>query len=105
MEKNKWELVNPEGMVQNEDNRTNQHPGDLTGKTVVLHWNGKHNGNIFLTRINELLTEQIKDINVIKGWEVAPDTTRVSQSQERSKQTAQKLASLMPDIVISSTAD
>ncbi|MFC1958960.1 hypothetical protein ACFLV6_03515 [Chloroflexota bacterium] len=105
MKTNTWELVNPEGVVQIEQNKVNPHPKELTGKTLLLHWNGKHNGDIFLNRIGDLFNEKIKDLKIIKGWEAIPDTKQTSQNQERSKITSQKLASLKPDIVIFATAD
>ena len=99
-----WELVNPEGVVQIEHKKVTPHPRDLTGKTLLLHWNGKHNGDIFLNRIGALFNERVKGLNIKKGWEIFPDTQQ-SQSPEKSKTIAQKLSSLKPDIVIGSTAD
>ena len=104
MKTNTWELVNPEGVVRIEQKKVTPHPNDLTGKTLLLHWNGKHNGDIFLNRIGELFNEKVKDLKIKNGWEVFPDTQQ-SQSQEKRKIIAQKLASLKPDIVIGSTAD
>jgi hypothetical protein len=104
-ESRKWELVNPEGTVPMETGQANPHTMDLKGKTVVLQWNGKHNGDVFLNRIGELLTEKIKDLKVIKWWEIEPETTRVTQNSEASKKTAQKLAELKPDMVIAAQGD
>ena len=104
MKTNTWELVNPEGVVRIEQKKVTPHPKDLTGKTLLLHWNGKHNGDIFLNRISELFYEKVKDLKIIKGWEAFPDAQQ-SQNRERSKTIAQKLASLKPDIVIAATAD
>ena len=105
MNTDKWELVSPEGVIQIEQSKITPHPKELAGKTLLLHWNGKHNGDVFLNRIGELFDERVKDVKVIKGWEAIPDLEQASQSQERSKQITQKLASLKPDIVIGSTAD
>ena len=104
MKKNTWELVDPEGVIQIEQNKVNLHPKELTGKTLLLYWNGKHNGDIFLNRVGELFNEKVKDLKIIKGWEVIPDTQQ-SQNQEGSKIIAQKLALLKSDIVIGATAD
>jgi hypothetical protein len=37
--------------------KLNPHPFTLEGKTVVLRWNGKYNGDNFLNRIAELLND------------------------------------------------
>lgn len=101
----KWELVNPEGAVLVEAGQLNPHPADLTGKAVVLRWDCKQNGDVFLTRIGELFTERVKDLKVIKGWEAAPDTNRSSNNPDTSKKFAQQLAELKPDIVIGAQGD
>ena len=100
-----WELVNPEGVIKVEPMKVNPHPSTLEGQTVVLRWNGKHNGNNFLNRVAELLTQQVKDVKIIKAWEVFPETPIVSSSSEKSKDFAKKIASLKPAIVIASQAD
>lgn len=81
------------------------HPTTLEGKTVVLRWNGKYNGDRFLTRIGELLGEQVKYVKVIKMWEVDPNTAIISKKTEVSDQIASKIAMLKPNIVISAQAD
>ena len=101
------EVLNPEGVVQVEPTvKLNPHPSTLEGKTVMLRWNGKHNGDRFLNRIGELLTKEIKGVKVIKSWEVAPDTVEpITGSQERSMELMKKLAAYKPDLVIGSQAD
>ena len=83
----------------------NPHPASLEGKTVVLRWNGKHNGDNFLNRVGELLTEQVKGVEIIKMWEVDPATACISESSEVSEEIAAKIAELEPDLVIASQAD
>jgi hypothetical protein len=102
----KWEVLNPEGVIKIEPMKINSHPSTLEGKTVLLRWNGKHNGDKFLDRVAELLTQRIKAINIIKSWEVAPETVDpISGSQERSMELMKKLAAFKPDLVIGSQAD
>jgi hypothetical protein len=36
--------------------KINPHPASLEGKTVLLRWNEKMNGDKYLTRVGELLT-------------------------------------------------
>jgi hypothetical protein len=85
--------------------KLNPHPATLEGKTIVLRWNGKFNGDNFLNRIAELLTEKVKGVKVIKMWEVDRDTASISDSLEKSNEFTQKVAKLKPDIVIAAQAD
>ncbi len=101
------EVLNPEGVVQIEPTvKLNPHPSTLEGKTIMLRWNGKHNGDRFLDRIAELLTKEVRDVKIIKSWEVAPETVEpITGSQERSMELMKKLAGYKPDLVIGSQAD
>ena len=102
----RWELLNPEGVLRIEPMEINPHPTTLEGKTVLLRWNGKHNGDKFLERLAELLTQKVKGIKIIKSWEVAPETVDpISGSQERSLELMKMLAAYKPDLVIGSQAD
>ena len=100
-----WELINPEGVVKIEPMQVNAHPSTLQGKTVMLRWNGKHNGDLFLDRIGELIVEKVKDVKIIKSWQVALETADISQNENRSKEFIQKLMGFKPDIVIGSQCD
>jgi len=101
-----WEVINPEGVVRIEPMKINPHPNTLQGKTVLLRWNGKHNGDRFLKRIGELLAENVRDIRIIRSWEAAPETADpITGSQERSERFAKILAGFKPDIVIGAQAD
>ena len=102
---NKWKLVSPEAVVQVEAERVNQHPRDLSGKTVVLYWNGKPNGDLFLNRIGELLVEKVGHVKVIRAWGVRPSTKRTDPTAEGSRATAAELAALNPDLVIGAPGD
>ena len=100
-----WELINPEGAIQLEPSKVNPRPKTLQGKTVLLRWNGKHNGDIFLKRIAELLEQNVTGVKIIKNWEIAHETATHSQNPNTSKQFARKLARHNPDVVISAQAD
>jgi hypothetical protein len=104
-DKTKWKLVNPEALVQVEAGQVNPHPKDLSGKTVVLYWNGKPNGDLFLNRIGELLIEKVDNVKVIKAWEVCPSTKRTDPTTEASRTTAKELAGLNPDLIIGAPGD
>lgn len=83
----------------------NPHPASLEGKTVVLRWNSKPNGDKYLTRIGELLTAQVKGIKVINLWETDPTTAVISKSDDVSATIADKIAALKPDLVIAAQGD
>ena len=83
----------------------NPHPASLDGKTVVLRWNGKPNGDKLLSRVAELLVEQAPGVNIVKLWETDPDTAVSSDDAELSVQIAEKIAALTPDLVIASQCD
>jgi len=94
-----------EGLPKTGPVKMNAHPGTLEGKTVLLRWNGKYNGDKFLSRVGELLVEQVKNIKIVKMWEVDPNTAIISKKMEVSEQIASKIAAFMPSLVISAQAD
>jgi hypothetical protein len=100
-----WTLVNPEAPVRTEAGEVNPHPGDLRGKTVVLYWNGKPNGDVFLDRTGELLVERVENVKVIKAWEVSPSTRYTDPTPEGSRTTAGEIAKLKPDMVVGAPGD
>jgi hypothetical protein len=85
--------------------KLNPHPSSLEGKTVLLRWNGKYNGDKFLTRVGELLAQQVRNVRVVKMWEVDSSTASMSSSLEASEKITAKIAGQNPDIVIASQAD
>lgn len=85
--------------------KINSHPSSLAGKAILLRWNGKFNGDKFLARVGELLTQQVKNVKIIKMWEVDSSTATISKNGEVSEQVSTKIAKLNPDIVIGAQAD
>ncbi len=85
--------------------KMNQHPASLEGKTVLLRWNGKYNGDRYLSRVGELISQQIKSVKIIKMWEVDKSTAVISKKAEVSEQIAVSIAKLKPDLVIAAQAD
>lgn len=83
----------------------NPHPTSLEGKTVVLRWNGKPNGDKFLTRVGELLGEQVQDVKIVRMWEVDPSTAVSSDGAELSAEIVDKVAAQQPDLVIAAQCD
>jgi len=101
----KWVLINPEGTIQLETVSARPRPKSLEEKTVLLRWNGKHNGDLFLNRIGELLVENVKDVKIVKGWEAIPETNVITSNANKSKELAKKLSELKPDISIGAQGD
>ena len=101
--------MNPEGIVMVKPIKINPHPATLEGKTVALRWNGKQNGNHFLDRVAELLKEKVKNVKIIKIYELEPWTNIIGGppfiTAEEGKKIAAKVAEYKPDIVIGSQAD
>ena len=100
-----WDLINPEGTNQSQPFTVKPHVQSLENKTILLHWNAKHNGDIFLNKIAALFTERVKGVKIIRAWEAAPETLMVSGSSKISKEKAGTLAAYKPDMVIASQGD
>lgn len=97
----KWKLVNPEGVAVVKPVQIAPRLASLEGKTVLLRWNGKHNGDNFLNRVAELLTEQVKDVRIIKMWEAVPGSNDYPMKDPHF----QAALKLNADMLISSQAD
>jgi hypothetical protein len=85
--------------------KMNPHPASLEGKTVVLRWNSKLNGDKFLDRVAELLIQKAPGVKIVKMYLVDPFTAVVSENMENSLQIAAKIVERKPDLVIASQAD
>jgi len=85
--------------------KLNPHPSDLAGKTVLLRWNGKMNGDKYLDYLGNLLSKKYKGIKIIKVWKTNPETAIISGKTETSEQIAGKIAAMKPDVVIAAQAD
>lgn len=85
--------------------KLNPHPTSLDGKTVLLRWNSKPNGDKLLTQIGNLIAAKAKDVKIIKLWETDPSTAKISENVEQSNALADKIAALKPDLVIASQGD
>ena len=85
--------------------KINAHPASLGGKTVLLRWNGKLNGDKYLTRFGELLTQQVKNVKIVKLWETDKATAAISKDLQTSEQVAAAVANLKPDLVVAAQAD
>jgi hypothetical protein len=100
-----WVVINPAGTIEIKQVQLAPRITTLEGKTIVLRWNGKHNGNNFLDRIAELLKEKVPSAKVIKLYEVDKSTVKISGSAAESARIAQVIKGLHADIVIASQSD
>jgi hypothetical protein len=85
--------------------KLNPHPSGLAGRTVLLRWNGKMNGDKYLNYLGKLLSYKYKGIKIIKIWDKHPETAIISKNTENSDQITAKVAAMKPDIVIAAQAD
>ena len=85
--------------------RMNPHPASLAGKTVILRWNGQCNGDTFLNNLAELLKNEVKQIKVVKMWEVDASTAVISNNLPNSERIADEIAGRKPALVIAGQAD
>ncbi len=85
--------------------KINTHPASLDGKTVVLRWNGKPNGDKFLNRFGEIMIQRVKNVKIVKIWEIDKSTANTSKTLDVSKAVAAKIAAYKPAIVIASQGD
>ncbi len=100
-----WELINPAGTIAIKPIQLAPRLSTLEGKTVVLRWNGKHNGNNYLDRIAELFAEKMPMVKLIKLYEVDKSTIKISGSNQESARIAAVIKGLKADLVIASQAD
>lgn len=100
-----WELIKPEGAVEIKPVAPAPRLTTLEGKTIVLRWNGKHNGDNFLDRMAELLKKNIPSAKVIKLYEVDKTTIKISGSAQESARIAKVIKDLKADIVIAAQTD
>ena len=100
-----WEVINPAGTIEIKTAKLAPRLDSLEGKTILLRWNFKHNGNHYLNRISELLAEKVPSAKVIKIYETDRSTINQSGSIEDSARLAKGIAALKPDLVIGAHGD
>ena len=81
------------------------HPASLEGKTVVLRWNGKFNGDKFLDRVAELLPQKVPGVKIVKMYKIDPSTAAISDNLDESLKAAAKIADQKAGLVIAAQAD
>ncbi len=100
-----WEIINPMGIIEVKHFDLAKRLSTLEGKTIVLRWNDKHNGNNFLDRVAELLKEKVPSAKVIKLYEIDRTTIKISGSAQESARIAKVIKGLNADLVIAAQTD
>jgi ABC-type Fe3+-hydroxamate transport system substrate-binding protein len=100
-----WELVTPNGVVQKATINPAPRINSLAGKTVVVRWNGKHNGDVYAKRVAKLLKQKEPTVNVIVAHEVNPSTAKITSTVAEAIRVSKVILEMKPDLVIANQAD
>ncbi len=100
-----WELVNPTGVIKQAMVEPAKRLTTLDGKTVALRWNGKHNGDVVLDRIAELMAKKYPTTKIVKTYVDDPSLNTISGTPAISTRIAKAVAAAKPDLVIASQCD
>jgi hypothetical protein len=101
----KWEIIVPTGVVQQASIDPAPRVTSLEGKTVALRWNGKHNGDIVLNRVADLLVKRVPSVKIIKIYKEDPSTISITGNAGESRRVADVVKRAKPDIIIAAQAD
>ncbi len=99
-----WELIIPNGEIQKTTVQPAARINTLEGKTVVLRWNGKNNGDIFLDRLAVLLQQKYPNTKIVKSYTDSRLNT-ITGNQAQSKFVTDTILAMKPDLVIAAQAD
>ena len=99
-----WEIVVPAGEIEKASYDPAARISSLDGKTVVLRWNGKNNGDIFLDRFAVLMEKKYPKAKIIKSYTDFKLNT-ITGSQSQSMFVTNTITAMKPDLVIAAQAD
>lgn len=100
-----WELVNPAGIIEKASVDPAKRIASLEGKTIALRWNSKHNGDVVLNRLAELLAKKYPSATIVKTYETDKSLNAISGTAAESERIAKAVTSVKPDLVIASQCD
>ncbi len=100
-----WDLITPTGVIKQARVEPAKRITSLDGKTIALRWNGKHNGNVVLDRVAELMTKKYPTTKIIKTYVDDPGLNTISGTPAISSRITNSIAALKPDLVIASQCD
>ena len=70
-----------------------------------MRWNSKHNGDVVLNRLAELLAKKYPSATIVKTYETDKSLNAISGTATESERIAKAVASVKPDLVIASQCD
>jgi hypothetical protein len=100
-----WDLITPTGVIEKAVSKPAPRISTLDGKTIALRWNGKHNGNVVLDRLAELIGQKFPTAKVVKTYENDQSFNKISGSEAEADRITKSIAGVKPDIIIASQAD
>lgn len=100
-----WNLIIPTGVIEKAAIKPAPRISTLEGKTIVLRWNGKHNGDVVLNHLAELLSKKFPTAKIVKSYENDATINKISGSDAEADRITKVLAAVKPDIIIASQAD
>ena len=100
-----WELVNPTGVIKLAQVEPARRITALDGKTVALRWNGKHNGDVVLDRIAELMHQKYPNTRIVKTYRDNTGLNTITGTPAISAKVTDAVAAVKPDLVIASQCD
>lgn len=100
-----WELVNPSGVIKQAQVEPAKRITSLDGKTVALRWNGKHNGDVVLDRLAELIGAKYPTTTIVKTYRNDSSLNTISGTPAISERITKAVAAVKPDLVIASQGD
>lgn len=80
-------------------------PESLDGRTVLLRWNGKHNSDQLLQRLQNHLQKRFPAARVTLLHQTQPGLCRVSRDKNDADELVTALAAFEPAVVITATGD
>ncbi len=100
-----WDLIMPTGVIEKAASKPAPRINTLEGKTIALRWNGKHNGNVVLDHLAELLGKKFPTAKIVKTYADDQSLNKISGSEAEADRITKAIAAVKPDIIIASQAD
>lgn len=100
-----WEVYNPAGVIEKATVKPAGRLTSLDGKTIVLRWNGKNNGDVALNKLAELLAKKAPTAKIVKSYELDASINKIAGSPGESERINKVIMGHKPDLVIASQAD
>jgi hypothetical protein len=100
-----WDLITPIGVIEKAISKPAPRITTLEGKTIALRWNGKHNGDVVLNHLAQLISQKFPTAKVVKTYEADQSLNKISGSEAEADRITKTIGAVKPDILIASQAD